>query len=257
MPLIFAIWNSFKDKTEYATSKLALPKSITPLLENINLLIKYDIFTSIKNTIITVSLAVILAAIFCSMAGFAFSKLKFPGRAFLYIFVLGILALPLQVSVIPLFVMLSKLNLTCNVYSLAVLYSIWSFPFCTFLMTSFYKGIPSEITDSARIDGANEFYIYTRIMLPLGKPAIVAVCTINFFWMWNELFMSMIFNRTGDSRLITPYLGLYKTVVGIGDYTNWPVVFTGSVISLLIPLLVYFVLQNRIVEGLTAGTVKG
>lgn len=256
-PLIFITWNSFKDNPEYSSSKFAPPKSITPLLENVNLLVKKGIFTSIKNSVITVSLAIILDAIFCSMAGFAFSKLKFPGRSLMYLLVIGLLALPLHISIIPLYVMFANLNLINNVYSLAVLYSVWGFPFGTFLMASFYKGISSEIIDSAKIDGANDFNIYSRIMLPLGKPAIITVCTINFFWMWNELFVSMVFNLNGDKRLITPYLALYKQTIGVGALTNWPLIFAGSAISLVIPMLFYFVLQNRIVKGLTAGAIKG
>jgi len=176
----------------------------------------------------------------------------------LYWMIIGLLAIPGQVLIIPLFVLFSRLNLTDNLITLTIFYATLTFPFGTFFMVSFYKKIPNEIIEVSEIDGANIFQIYLKIMLPLGRPAITALAVINFFAYWNELFMALIINRDPQSRIVTPFISLFNQEQRVGaELPNWPLIFDASLISIIIPLLVYLILQNKLVEGLTVGAIKG
>ena len=202
-------------------------------------------------------MSVFILALFTSMSGYAFAKLKIVGKNFIYWGIISLLAMPTQIFIIPLFIMFSKVNLIDNFFGITLIYVGFRYAFGTFLMKSFYQSIPDDILDSAKIDGANNFQIYTKIMLPLGKPAITTLVVINFFSIWNELFISMIFNRSKNSRLITSGIALYQDVARVGSQlTNWPLIFTGMILSLVIPFIVYFLFQNKIASGLTVGAIK-
>ena len=191
------------------------------------------------------------------MAGYAFAKLDVPGKNLLYWLIISLLAMPTQVFIIPLFIMFSRMDITNNLYSLALIYSSFNFAFGTFFMTSFYRGIPTELLESARIDGANKFQIYLKIMLPLGKPAITTLAVLNFFSSWNELLWALVFNNEEKAKLITPGIAMFQQVAKAGaKLTNWPLVYTAIIISLVIPFVVYFIFQNKIAKGITVGALK-
>ena len=258
-PVLYIFLNSLKSNEEYITSKFAIPHyPIKSFISNLNVMKENGIFRYLMNSSVVAMCVVTLNTLFVSLAGFSFSKLKFPGKNYIYWGVIGLLAIPTQVFVVPLYVLYGKLNMVDNIFALALIYATLDFPTGSFLMTSFYRGIPNELLDSAQIDGANSFQIYYKIMLPLGRPAIIAIAIINFFWCWNDLFIALIFNRTHISRLITPFIAIFNEETRAGlSFTNWPLIFNGSIISLIIPLIIYMIFQNRLVEGLTVGAVKG
>jgi alpha-glucoside transport system permease protein len=124
-------------------------------------------------------------------------------------------------------------------------------------MKSFYKSIPDEIIESAKIDGANKLQVFLRIMLPLGKPAIITLGVLNFFSNWNELIVALVFNSSNGSKLITPGIALYQQVARAGaKLTEWPLIYTGIILSIIIPFIIYFIFQNRIASGITVGALK-
>lgn len=259
LPLVFVFINSFKTTDEYTyNSKFALPAGISPFFENINKLLELGIFKHILNSVIIVSIGVLISVALASMAGFAFSKLKFPGKNLIYWVTIGILALPGQVFIIPLYVNFAQLDLIDNLFSLGLIYSIVSFPFATFLIKSYCDGLPNELIEATYVDGGNNFIVYLKVIMPIAKPVLTTVAVINFFWFWNELFIGFIFNRTDDSRTITSWLALFNEGPSLGaGVTRWPLIYTGTIISLVIPFTVYFIFQNKIVKGITAGSVKG
>ena len=252
------MWNAPKSLDEYDKSKFTPPGDFKNFFDNVNELVDLGFLRWLMNTAIVTVIGIILSLIFSSMAGFAFSKLRFPGKTSFYWLIIGLLAMPTQVIIIPLFVMFSNLNMINNLFSMALIYTVFSFAFGTFLMTSFYKGIPDEIMDSARIDGANTFLIFLKIMVPLGKPAIVTLGVLNFFGFWNELFVSMIFNQNKVSRLVTPGIALLQQAARAGgSATNWTLIYTGVLLSLILPFIVYIIFQNRLSSGITVGAIKG
>jgi ABC-type glycerol-3-phosphate transport system permease component len=258
VPLVYMAGNSFKTTLEYMASKFVLSGSFRTLAANFDVLVQAGILRSLANSVIAVTITVLLDIVFASMAGFFFSKLRFPGKQLIFWTIIGLMAIPAQVFIIPIYVLFANLNIINSVYSLSVLYATLGFPFGSFLLTSFYKRIPDEIVDSAKIDGAGNARVFLSIMFPLGKPAILTLSTIFFFSTWNELFIGFILNRTDASRLITPLIALFNEDLRTSGVAkiSWPIIFTGSIVSLIVPLIVYVFTQNRIVEGLTAGALK-
>ena len=257
-PVLFVVVNSAKTSDEYWESKFTLPADLRNLGPKAATLIEIGTIRQIRNSVVVSSLGITLSFLFTSMAGFAFSKLQFPGRAFIFWSIIGLLAMPTQLLIVPLYVMFSRLYLENNLLTLAVIYATFSFSFGTFLMRGFYLGIPNEIIDSAMIDGAGSLRVYLSLMIPLGKPAIVTLAVLNFFGFWNELFVSFIFNHSPESRLITPGIAMLQTSArDSGRLTDWTLIYAGIVVSLLIPFSVYFVFQRRLATGITLGAVKG
>lgn len=257
-PVLFVVINSAKTSDEYWESKFTLPGDVRNFGRKVTTLIEIGTLRQIRNSIVVSSLGITLSFLFTSMAGFAFSKLQFPGRAFIFWSIIGLLAMPTQLLIVPLYVMFSRLYLENNLLTLAVIYATFSFSFGTFLMRGFYLGIPNEIIDSAMIDGAGSLRVYLSLMIPLGKPAIVTLAVLNFFGFWNELFVSFIFNHSPESRLITPGIAMLQTSArDSGRLTDWTLIYAGIVLSLLIPFTVYFVFQRRLATGITLGAVKG
>ena len=255
-PLYFVVINSSKTRGEYATSKFSLPKDFT-LLEKAKKLFELEFGNYILNTIVVVTIGVFVNLVFCSMAGYAFDKLELPGRNLIYLGVISLLAIPFQTFIIPLYVTWSRWNLVDNLVMMGILHATLWFPFGTFLMRSFYHNIPNELMDSAKVDGANSFQIYLKIMVPLGKPALLTLGIISFFDFWNELFISMIFLRKHSVRIITPAIAQLQASAKAGRVTDWPLLFSGILVSIIIPLLIYFIFQRRLAEGITMGALKG
>ncbi len=256
LPLYFVVINSSKTRAEYATSKFSLPKDFT-LLEKAKKLFELEFGNYILNTIVVVTIGVFVNLVFCSMAGYAFDKLELPGRNLIYLGVISLLAIPFQTFIIPLYVTWSRWNLVDNLVMMGILHATLWFPFGTFLMRSFYHNIPNELMDSAKVDGANSFQIYLKIMVPLGKPALLTLGIISFFDFWNELFISMIFLRKHEVRIITPAIAQLQASAKAGRVTDWPLLFSGILVSIIIPLLIYFIFQRRLAEGITMGALKG
>lgn len=257
VPVLFVYWNASKSPQEYEASKFSAPNDFSYFIKNIDSLVEFGLFRWLANTMVVVVISVMLSLIFTSMSGYAFAKLKMPGKNLIYWLVISLLAMPTQVFLIPIFVMFSNLNLINNLYSLALIYTGFNYAFGTFLLTSFYRGIPDQIIESARIDGANKFQIFVRIMLPLGKPAIITLGVLDFFTNWNELLIALVFNSSNKSKLLTPGIALFQQVARAGaGLTNWPLIFTGIVLSLVIPFIIYFIFQNRIASGITVGALK-
>ncbi len=257
-PLFFVTINSSKTVSEYLDSKFALPGNFMLFFEKVKTMWMLGFGNYFVNTVVMVTIAISTCLVFSSLAGYAFSKLLFPKRNLIYFGIISMLAIPSQAFVIPLFVRWSRWGLTDNLISAGILLATLEFPFGIFLMRSFYHKIPGELIDSAKVDGANSFQIYYKIMLPLGMPALVSLGVIEFFYFWNELFISMIFLRRNIVRVITPAIAMLQVSSRIGGpLTDWPLLFSGILISIIIPLLVYFVFQRKLVEGLMTGALKG
>ena len=257
-PVLFVVLNAAKTSDQYWTSKFALPSDFRHLSEKVAKLVEIGIMRQIRNTVVVATLGITLSFLFTSMAGFAFSKLRFPGSAVIFWSIIGLLAMPTQLLIVPLYVMFSRLYLENNLITLAVIYATFSFSFGTFLMRGFYLGIPNEIIDSAMLDGAGSLRVYISLMIPLGMPAIITLAVLNFFGFWNELFVSFIFNHTQESRLITSGIAMLQVSArDSGRLTDWTLIYAGIVVSLVIPFTVYFVFQRRLATGITLGAVKG
>ena len=192
----------------------------------------------------------ILPIIIAALAGYAFAWLEFPGRDVLFVVVIGLLVVPIQMALIPMFSIYDNLGLFDTVLGLVLFHTAFGLPFAIFLLRNFFAGIPKDILESARIDGASEMRIFLRLILPLGLPAIASLAIFQFLWTWNDLIVALTLAR--NTQPIT--VAIFSQMREFG--TNVEIIAPASFISLVVPLIVFFAFQRYFVQGLLAGSVK-
>jgi len=178
--------------------------------------------------------AVTCALLLSSLASFALAKIPFRGRHLVSGLVVGVLLVPAQVLLIPVYLLFSRLGLINQVASVILIYTALALPFGTFFLTSSFRGIPNEIIESARLDGASLGTVYRTIILPMGRPAILTLAILSFLSMWNELLLGMMLLPDESKRLLTPTIALLLGRL----LTNQPLLMAGLLISSLPTLLV-------------------
>jgi alpha-glucoside transport system permease protein len=205
----------------------------------------------------------VLPIMIAALAAYAFAWLEFPGRDWLFIVVIALLVVPLQMALIPIFslynsfsnfniggVHLLKFAGFDTVGSLILFHTAFGLPFAIFLLRNFFVGIPKDVLESARIDGASEARIFLRLILPLGLPAIASLGIFQFLWTWNDLIVALTFGR--DTQPIT--VAIFSQLGEFGS--NIEIIAPAAFISLVVPLAVFFAFQRYFVQGLLAGSVK-
>jgi len=201
----------------------------------------------------TVQIAVggtLLPILVGALAGYAFAWLDFPGRDWIFIGVIAMLVVPLQMALIPIFSLYNTLHLFDTVPGLILFHTAFGLPFAIFLLRNFFIGIPKDILESARIDGASEFKIFWKLILPLGLPAIASLAIFQFLWTWNDLIVALTFGR--DTQPIT--VAIFSQLRQFGS--NIELIAPAAFLSLAIPLAVFLMFQRYFAEGLLAGSVK-
>jgi len=191
-----------------------------------------------------------LPIIVAALAGYAFAWLEFPGRDWLFVLVIALLVVPLQMALIPMFRLYSDLGIFDTVLSLILFHTAFGLPFAVFLLRNFFIGIPKELLEAARIDGASEIRIFLRLILPLGLPAIASLAIFQFLWTWNDLLVALSLAR--DTQPLT--VAIFSQLRQFGN--NLELIAPASFVSLAIPLVVFFAFQRYFVQGLLAGSVK-
>jgi alpha-glucoside transport system permease protein len=220
-------------------------------LENYRGIFENEAITSALVTTIFVAVGGTAIPIFvAALAGYAFAWLEFPGRDWLFIVVVALLVVPLQMALIPMFEIYDNLGIFDTVLSLILFHTAFGLPFAIFLLRNFFIGIPKDILESARIDGASEIRIFLRLILPLGLPAIASLAIFQFLWTWNDLLVALTFGR--DTQPIT--VAIFSQLRQFG--TNIDLIAPATFVSLAIPLVVFFAFQRYFVQGLLAGSVK-
>jgi alpha-glucoside transport system permease protein len=192
----------------------------------------------------------ILPIFIASLAGYAFAWLEFPGRDWLFLAVIALLVVPLQMALIPIFSFYDKTGLFDTIAGLVLFHTAFGLPFAIFLLRNFFIGIPKELLEAARIDGASELRIFLRLILPLGLPAVASLAIFQFLWTWNDLLVALTFGR--DTQPIT--VAIFSQLREFSSTVE--VIAPASFISLVLPLVVFFAFQRYFVQGLLAGSVK-
>jgi alpha-glucoside transport system permease protein len=228
----------------FARPSIATLENYRALLEN------NDISTALLTTAEIAVGNTVLLVLVAALAGYAFAWLEFPGRDKLFIGVIGLLVVPLQVALIPIFSLYHSTGLFDTVLGLILFHVAFGLPFAVFLLRNFLIGIPKEILESARIDGASEVRIFLKLILPLALPAIASLAIFQFLWTWNDLIVALTFGR--DVQPIT--VAIFSQLRQFGS--NIELIAPASFVSLAIPLCVFFAFQRYFVQGLLAGSVK-
>jgi alpha-glucoside transport system permease protein len=205
-----------------------------------------SLFITIPATIIP-----IMAAAF---AAYAFAWLEFPGRNVLFIVVVALLAVPLQMTFIPILQIYNRVGLTGEFLGLWLAHAGFGMPFSVYLLRNSVGALPKDLFESAYLDGATSFDIFFRIVMPLVVPSIASLVIFQFLWVWNDLLVALIF--LGGQPSVAPMtVTIGNLVNSLGG--NWQVLTAAAFISMLLPLLVFFSLQRYFVRGILAGSVKG
>jgi len=204
--------------------------------------LKTTAYIAVGNTLIVIVVG--------ALAGYAFAWLDFPGRDWIFIFVIALLVVPIQMALIPMFRLYDAFGLFDTVLGIILFHVAFGLPFAIFLLRNFFIGIPKDILESARIDGASELRIFLRLIMPLGLPAIASLAIFQFLWTWNDLLVALVFGQ--NTQPITVWI--FGQLREFGSSID--IIAPASFISLVIPLLVFLAFQRYFVQGLLAGSVK-
>ncbi|HEU5066341.1 MAG TPA: carbohydrate ABC transporter permease [Gaiellaceae bacterium] len=228
-----------------------LSKPSEATLENYREIFDNEQITSSIVTTLWVALGgTILPIIVAALAAYAFAWLEFPGRDWLFLGVVALLVVPIQMALIPIFSLYNDLGIFDSVLGLILFHTAFALPFAIFLLRNFFIGIPRDLLEAARIDGASELRIFVRVILPLGLPAIASLAIFQFLWVWNDLLVALTFGR--DTQVIT--VAIFSQMRQFS--ANIELIAPAAFVSLAIPLVVFFAFQRYFVQGLLAGSVK-
>ncbi|MGH1329387.1 MAG: carbohydrate ABC transporter permease [Paracoccaceae bacterium] len=209
---------------------------------------------SFINTFTVTIPATIIPILIAAFAAYALAWMEFPGRALLIAIVVGLLVVPLQMSLIPLLKLHNSIGLGKSYLGIWMAHTGFGLPLAIYLLRNYIAGLPREIIESARVDGATDFEIFRRIILPLSFPALASFAIFQFLWVWNDLLVATVFLGNTESQLVMT--GQLRELLGSrgGD---WEILASSAFISIAVPLLVFFAMQKYLVRGLLAGSVKG
>ena len=225
----------------------------------IEVLTSEGIGQSFLNTFVVTIPATIIPITIAAFAAYAFAWMQFPGRQFLFVVVVGLLVVPLQMSLIPLLRMYNNIGALLDVSAKSYV-GIWlahtgfGLPLAIYLLRNYIRSLPRDIIESARMDGASHFQTFTRVVVPLSVPALASFTIFQFLWVWNDLLVALVFLGKGDDQIVLT--SKMRELLGSrGD--NWEILTSSAFISIIVPLVVFFALQRYFVRGLVAGSVKG
>jgi alpha-glucoside transport system permease protein len=254
IPTVGLLIESLRNPADYANGGwwqvFSHPAQLT--WSNYNALFKnHALTTSLLNSVKIAVPATILVVLIAAAAGYAFAWIDFPGRDWVFLGVVALLVVPIQIALIPSVKLFKFLGLSGTIPSLWIFHVAFGLPFAIFLLRNFFAGIPRDLMEAARMDGASEARIFFRLVLPLGLPAIAALTIFQFLWVWNDLLVALVFS-SARTQPITVYLATQTREFG----TSISVLAPGAFIAMIVPLAVFLGLQRYFVQGLLAGSVK-
>lgn len=250
-PLAFTVLNSLKTRTGYAQNPLGLPLDIT--FENYaDTFVRMDVPRLLFNSIITTGGGLLLSTVAALFIAYAVTKLRIRGGNLIFLFIIAMLVIPSQVVIYPLYETILDLGLGGTYQGLIFSYAAFGLPISTYMLAAFFRAIPDELIEAARIDGAGELRILFQMMLPISTPAIAALSILNFVWMWNDLLLPLVIMGGSDKTTLMVGVALLS-----GQYdVSIPLISAGLIVALLPVMIVYFLFQRQILSGALAGAVK-
>ncbi len=242
--------------------RVSVVKSVPPKFTTENyetVMFSEGIGRSFLNSLTVTIPATIIPILIAAFAAYALAWMPLAGRGFIIAVIVGLLVVPLQMSLIPLLKLYNNagefLGMSAKGYlGIWLAHTGFGLPFAIYLLRSYIAGLPKDLIESARVDGANDFRIFTRIILPLSFPALASFAIFQFLWVWNDLLVAMIFLGNDNEQLVLT--GRLNALLGSRG-GNWEILTASAFITIIVPLIVFFSLQRFFVRGLLAGSVKG
>jgi ABC-type glycerol-3-phosphate transport system permease component len=250
-PVYFMAVSAFKTKSEYMANKWGLPASLSITNFDTALAGEKFLLRFANSTILTVG-SIAASLIIACLAAYAFARMEFPGKRTLFNIILSLMVVPPVVMIIPLFVSMVRLHLINSYQGTILIYTGLLLPFSIYLMTNFFRAIPKEIIDAARIDGCSNLGVFGRIMMPLSAPALVTLIVVNALWAWNELLIALVFMQKDELKTLMVGISSMRS----RNYVDIPATMAGLLIATIPIVVVYIFGQRFFIRGLTSGAVK-
>jgi raffinose/stachyose/melibiose transport system permease protein len=250
-PLLFMLMSSLRPGPEIFNDPLGLPTGFY-LGNYVEAWREAEFATYFTNSLLVVVSAVVLCTAVSAMAAYPLARYSFRGSGVAMAYFIAGLTLPIELAAVPIFYLLGSMGMVDSRLGLTLVYAASGVPFSVFILAAFFRGLPGELEDAARLDGAGEFTTFARVMLPLVRPALATVALFQFVQLWNDFFFPLILLRTSEKYTLpvglTNFFGQYQT--------DWGAVFAGLVITTLPLVVVFLLLTRHIVSGLVAGMSK-
>ena len=253
-PMIWMIYSSFKTDQELFFSPWAAPVELQ--WDNFaRAWTKAHVGDYLLNTLIVVVPALLLTLIISAMAAYVLARFEFVGRRFLFYMFLSGMLFPVFLAIVPLFNFVNQLKMLNTFHGLILVYIAYSLPFTIFFLTGFFKTLPTEIEESAIMDGANPYQVFFKVMLPMASPGLISMGIFNFLGMWNQYVLPLVLISDESKYMLSQGLAfmLFKQF-----YENdWSALFAALTIIMVPTLIVYITFQKQIQDGITTGALKG
>ncbi|MEN9380890.1 MAG: hypothetical protein RIR99_724 [Actinomycetota bacterium] len=252
IPVLFLFNSSLRETNDFARTPFKL--ATDPYWANFSSVWQDgDFAIYLKNSIIVTGGSLILILICALGAGFVLGRYEFRGHSFIMAFVLSGMLVPAKLAILPLFIQLKWMHLLNSHIGLILVYAAGALPAAIFIMSGFFRSLPADLDNAARIDGASEFQLLRRILVPLVRPGMSIVAIYSAIPIWNDFFLPLVFLQDPEKKTIMQGLTIF-----FGQYSSqWGVLFAGLTMAALPLIVLYLVLSEQFIKGLTAGAVKG
>jgi raffinose/stachyose/melibiose transport system permease protein len=251
VPTLYMVVTALKSDEEYAIDKLGFPKA--PVLENFrSVLVDSPFLHWMLNSAVLVAGSVILSTAISVLGAYAIATMRFRGRGTLLAVSTSLMAVPPVVMIVPLFVLYTRLGMVSTYSGAIVIYAGLITPFSVYLLTTFFRTVPRELYEAAHIDGAGQFTILIKVVLPLSLPALVTLVVVNSLYVWNDLLIAIIFLQDDAKRTLMAGISVFS-----GRYNNQvPLTMAGMVIASAPMFILYVLFQKQFIRGLMSGAIK-
>lgn len=252
LPFVFMVLNSFKEKFEMLVKGVfQLPDRIN--IDNYKAVFQGSFFTYFFNSVIVLAVALTLLLMIAAFASYPLSRFTFKLNAPIYALIVACMSIPIHITLIPVFKMMQQAKLYDSIWALIGPYVAFGIPISVFILTSFMKGIPKEIEESAEIDGCNKYKMFFLMMLPLSKPGLSTLAIYNGVNMWNEFSFAYTLTQSMKNRTLPLAVWEFQ-----GQYSmNTPMIMAVLTLTVLPMIILFIFAQDKLVKGMTAGAVKG
>ncbi len=220
----------------------------------INVLNADGLAASFINSLVVTIPAVVIPITMAAFAAYAFAWMRFPGRSLLFALVVAMLVVPIQMSLVPILRLYAGLDLTGTYLGVWLAHTGFGLPLAIFLLYNYISQLPGDLFESAQIDGASHFQIFRWLVLPLSVPALASFSIFQFLWVWNDLLVALVY--LGTNRQVATLPARLNELVGTKG-ESWHLLTAGAFVTMIVPLVVFLLLQRYFVRGLIAGSVKG
>jgi ABC-type glycerol-3-phosphate transport system permease component len=250
-PSLFMILTSLKGQEEYTFNKVGFPQQL--VLDHFrSVLFESDFVTWMVNSLILAAGAVVLSTVVSCLGAYAIARMQFRGRSLLFSISTSLMAIPPVVMIVPLFVLYTQLSLISTYEGAILIYAGLITPFSVYLLTSFFRTLPRELFEAARIDGAGDLLILLKIVIPLSLPALLTLVVVNALYVWNDLLIAIIFLQDDAKRTLMAGISVFQ-----GRYNDQiPLTMAGMVFASAPMIILYLAFQKHYIQGLMAGSVK-